>query len=71
MGRLTDSERARLWYAKQQHDAVVELANIYWKEQEALKRAKAEKTSGHTEEEKTAGKSPARGSQGYMDFQGG
>lgn len=68
---MTDSERARLLYAKQQHDAVVELANTYWKAQEALKRAKAEKTSEHTGKEQTAGKSPARGSQGYMDFQGG
>jgi hypothetical protein len=71
MGRLTDSERARLLYAKRQHGAVMELANTYWKEQEALKRAKAEKTSEHKGEEKTAGKSPARGSQGHMDFQGG
>jgi hypothetical protein len=71
MGRLTDSERARLLYAKRQHEAVVELANAYWKAREARKRAKAEKTSEHTGKEQTAGKSPARGSQGYMDFQGG
>lgn len=71
MGGLTDSERARLLYAKRQHEAVVELANAYWKAQEARRRAKTEKTSEHTREEQTAGKSPARGSQGYMDFQGG